>query len=73
MKAKTELKLIMKAKLQIALNSNVDSFFFALCCAMLVSISFTAKVLADDVLGAMNGAGEATVMMADGQVMLSAE
>ena len=65
--------MFMKAKLQTTLKSNVDPFFFALSCAMLLSISFTAKVLADDVLGAMSGAGDSAMLTADGQLMWSAE
>jgi len=63
----------MKAKLQTALRSNVDPFFFALCCAMLICISFTAKVLADDVLGAVSGATGNMMLTADGQFEWSVE
>jgi hypothetical protein len=60
----------MKTKLKTALKSNVDSFFFALSCVMLLSISFTAKCLADDVLGAVSGPAETVMMMtADGQLI----
>jgi hypothetical protein len=69
MKRKIELKLIMKTKLQSALKSNVDPFFFALSCAMLICISFTAKVLADDVLGAMSGAAEISMMTPAGELV----
>jgi hypothetical protein len=63
----------MKAKLQIALRSNVDPFFFALSCVMLLCISFTAKVLADDVLGEVRSATDNVMMTAAGQVAWSAE
>jgi hypothetical protein len=63
----------MKAKLQTALKSNVDPFFFALSCAMLICISFTAKVLADDVSGAMAGATENMLMSPAGEFTWSAE
>lgn len=63
----------MKAKLQTALRSNVDPFFFALSCAMLLCISFTAKVLADDVLGAVRSATDNMMMTADGQLVAMRE
>lgn len=63
----------MKAKLQNALKSNVDPFFFALSCAMLICISFTAKALADDVSGEIAGATENMVMTPAGEFMWSVE
>lgn len=61
----------MKTKLQTALKSNVDPFFFALSCAMLLCVSFTAKLLADDVLVEVSGATDNMMMTADGQLMWS--
>ena len=58
----------MKAKLKIALKSNVDPFFFALACVILISISVTAKVLADDVFLAVGGATENMMITVDGQL-----
>lgn len=63
----------MKAKLQTALKSNVDPFFFVFSCAMLIGISFTAKVLADDVSGAVSVATENMLMSPAGELMWSAE
>jgi len=63
----------MKAKLQTALKSNVDPFFFALSCALLICISFTAKVLADDVLGEVAAVTDNMMMTADGQFVAMAE
>jgi hypothetical protein len=63
----------MKAKLQRALKSNVDPFFFALSCAMLICVSFTAKVLADDVLVEVSGVTDNMMMTADGQLVAMAE
>jgi hypothetical protein len=63
----------MKAKLQTALRANVDPFFFALVCAILVSISMTAKVLADDVFVAVGGATDDLMITADGQLVWQAE
>jgi hypothetical protein len=73
MKLKTELKLIMKAKLQNVLRNDVSPFFFALSCALLVCISFTAKALADDVQNAMSGPTENMMMTAEGQIQWKAE
>jgi hypothetical protein len=58
----------MKAKLQIALRSNVDPFFFAFACIMLICVSLTAKVLADDVLLAVDGATDNMLMTTEGQL-----
>jgi hypothetical protein len=63
----------VKTKLKTALKSKVDPFFFALSCAMLIFVSFTAKVLTDDVLGAMNGPAEATFMTAAGVLVWNVE
>jgi hypothetical protein len=73
LKAEPELNLNMKAKLQTALKSNIDPFFFALSCAMLICISFTAKVLADEVSGAVGGAAQNMIMTADGDLLWTAE
>jgi hypothetical protein len=59
----------MKAKLRRALKSNVDPFFFALACVILISVSMTAKVLADDVFLAVNGATDNPLITADGQLI----
>ena len=56
----------MKAKLKSALRTNVDPFFFALACVILITVSFTAKVLADDVAHAVSGASDNMMMTADG-------
>jgi len=69
LKLKTELKLIMKAKLQNVLRNDVSPFFFALSCVMLLIISFTAKVLADDVRNAVSAPTESMMMTAEGQVL----
>ena len=58
----------MKAKLRIALKSNVDPFFFALACVILISVSLTAKVLADDVFLAVDGATDNMLMTTNGQL-----
>ena len=63
----------MKTKLQNALRTTVDPFFFALSCAMLISISFTAKGLADDVRKAVGGPTEEMMMTAEGQILWNAE
>jgi hypothetical protein len=63
----------MKAKLKIALKSNVDPFFFALACVILFSVSMTAKVLADDVFAAVGGAADNLMMTAEGQLVWQAE
>jgi hypothetical protein len=73
MKLKTELKLIMKAKLQNVLKITVNPFFFALSCAMLICISFTAKALADDVQNMVRVPMENMMMTADGQLVWRAE
>ena len=73
MKLKTELKLIMKTKLQNILRNNVSPFFFALSCALLVCVSFTAKALADDVRNAVSVPTEDMMMTAEGQVLSIAE
>lgn len=59
----------MKTKLKTALKSNVDPFFFALSCVILLSVSFTAKCLADDVLGAVSDATDNMMMTAEGQLV----
>jgi hypothetical protein len=63
----------MKAKLKTALKSNVDPFFFALSCVMLLCVSFTAKVLADDVLDEVSGATDNMLMTVDGQFVAMRE
>jgi hypothetical protein len=73
MKLKTELKLIMKAKLQNVLRNDVSPFFFALSCALLVCISFTAKSLADEVQNAISGPTENMMMTAEGQLVWNAQ
>jgi hypothetical protein len=73
MKLKTKLKSIMKAKLQNVLRNDVSPFFFAVSCALLVCISFTAKALADDVRNAVSAPTENMMMTAEGQVLSIAE
>jgi len=73
LKHKTELKLIMKTKLQSVLRTDVNPLFFALSCAMLICVSFTAKVLADDVQNALSVPSENMMMTADGQLVWNAE
>ena len=69
-----ELKRTMKAKIKTALKSNVDPFFFATACAVLLSVSMTAKALADDVLSAVDDSPDMTMMLtAEGQMMWHAE
>jgi hypothetical protein len=63
----------MKMKLQSVLRNDVSPFFFALSCALLVCISFTAKVLADDVRNAVSGPTEDMMMTAEGQLVWNAE
>jgi len=63
----------MKTKLQTVLRSNVDPFFFALSCALLLCISFTAKALADDIGGAMSGPPDMMMMTPDGDVVWNVE
>jgi hypothetical protein len=63
----------MKAKLQNVLRNDVNPFFFALSCALLVCISFTAKALADDVQKAVSVSTENMMMTAEGQVLSQAE
>jgi hypothetical protein len=58
----------MKAKLQIALRSNVDPFFFALACVMLICVSLTARALADDVLSSVDDSTENLMITTDGQL-----
>ena len=58
----------MKSKFQTALKSNVDPFFFVLTCVILMSVSMTAKVLADDVLTCISGPTEDLLMTQDGQL-----
>ena len=63
----------MKTKLQNVLRINVNPFFFALSCAVLVCISFTAKALADDVRNAVSVPTEDMMMTVEGQVLSIAE
>lgn len=64
----------MKAKLNTALKSNVDPFFFVLACAMLLSLCATAKALADDVLEAVTDPpGALIALTTDGELTLFAE
>jgi hypothetical protein len=63
----------MKAKLQNVLRNNVSPFFFALSCALLVCISFTAKALADDMQNAVNVPTENMMMTAEGQILSQVE
>ena len=63
----------MKAKLKSALKSTVDPFFFALSCALLIYLSFTAKALADNALTDMGSATYSMMMTADGQVTIIPE
>jgi hypothetical protein len=73
MKLVTKIELIMKTTLQNALKSNVNPVLFALSCAMLIYISFTAKALANDVAGATSGPAENMMMTTEGQVSWIAE
>lgn len=59
----------MKAKLKTALKTNVDPFFFALACVVLISISMTAKALADDVFDAVGGTADTMMITTDGQII----
>ncbi len=61
----------MKMKLKDALKSNVDPFFFAISCVMLLCVSFTAKLLADDVLAEVSGATDNMMMTAEGELIWS--
>lgn len=63
----------MKTKLKTALKSPVDPFFFVLACVILLSVSMTAKVLADDVFVAVGGAADNLIMTAEGQVVWQTE
>jgi hypothetical protein len=63
----------MKAKLQNVLRNDVNPFFFALSCALLVCISFTAKVLADDVQNTVSVPTENMMMTAEGQLVWDVE
>jgi hypothetical protein len=63
----------MKSKLQKVLRNDVNPFFFALSCALLVCISFTAKALADDVRNAVSVPTENMMMTAEGQVLAQVE
>jgi hypothetical protein len=63
----------MKAKLQNVLKNDVNPFFFALSCALLVCISFTAKALADDVRNAVSVSTENMMMTAEGQILSQVE
>ena len=63
----------MKTKLQGVLRTDVNPLFFALSCAMLICISFTAKVLADDVQSALSVSTENMMMTADGQLAWNVE
>jgi len=63
----------MKTKLKTALKSNVDPFFFALTCAMLICLSLTAKALAHDALTDMGSGTYSMSMTADGQVTITPE
>jgi hypothetical protein len=63
----------MKAKLKTALKSPVDPFFFVFVCVTLLSVSMTAKVLADDVFVAVGGAADNLMMTAEGQLVWQAE
>ena len=47
--ADTGKATIMKIRLRAALTSNVSPFFFALTCLLLVSVMFSAKIMADQV------------------------
>jgi hypothetical protein len=63
----------MKAKLQNALKTDVNPFFFALSCALLICISFSARALADDLQNTVSVPMEKMMMTADGQILLKAE
>lgn len=59
----------MKTKLRMALRSNVDPFFFAFACIMLICVSLTAKALADDVLTLVNDSTDDPLLTADGHLL----
>jgi len=63
----------MKTKLQNVLRNDVNPFFFALSCALLICISFTAKALADDVQSAASVPTENMMMTAEVQILLKVE
>jgi hypothetical protein len=63
----------MKAKLENILRNDVSPFFFALSCALLICISFTARALAEDVQKAVSGPSDNMMITADGQVLWTAE
>jgi hypothetical protein len=46
----------MKIRLRAALTTNVNPVFFGLTCALLVSVLFSAKIMADQV-GAIDDSG----------------
>ena len=64
----------MKAKLKMALKSNVDPVYFALTYAVLFSVSMTATVLAQDILSAIDDLpGTEMMMTTEGQLVWHAE
>ena len=63
----------MKAKLQNALKTDVNPFFFALSCAILIFISFTARALAEDVQNSVSGPTENLMMTTEGQLLWMAD
>ena len=63
----------MKTKLQTVLRTDVNPFFFALSCALLICISFTAKALADDMQNTVSVPMEHMMMTAQGQLVWNAE
>ena len=73
MKLKIELKLTMKAKLQNALKTDVNPFFFALSCAILICISFTARAWAEDLQNTVSVPMEKMMMTAQGQLVWNAQ
>jgi hypothetical protein len=63
----------MKAKLQNALKTDVNPFFFALSCATLICISFTARAWAEDLQNSVGGATDNLMMTAAGELVWHAE
>lgn len=63
----------MKTKLQNALKTDVNPFFFALSCALLICISFTARALAEDVQNTVSVPMEKMMMTPEGQLVWNAE
>jgi hypothetical protein len=63
----------MKAKLQSILKTDVNPLFFALSCAILICISFTARAWAEDLQNTVSVPMEKMMMTAQGQILLKVE